>query len=606
VNYWDSRIVTDENKRLFPAGGPGYVLLNYETANNPANGDLQTVLDAGLTPIIRYSNPGYSNLNSNLPAQSWIEDLGNFIETPNDQVHLHDQVHLYIIGNEPNLERVNGDPFAPTFTPERYATAYARLWSDIHVTRNIPVTQARLLVAGPATHGLETTTWLRNVSDQIVNQGAEVDGYAIHAYGFGLEYNDDPTLWVRPTVNGVTIPNIAQVLRDSANNITVNCPIPWAANRSCQHIGATWPEQEHSFAVFEELIADIPDRFADRPIYITEFNTFAWGDGDTGVDELHYDHNDTVRGPISPYVPANNYPIDWIPQAVQRVNAYNTAHPTQPVEGLLWFTGANSPASTEWQTFALTEDTGRLDCARADFRSVTHNEPAGQCDPQASVPFLNANFICDAGNQPNIGIDFSGLGFALDKLFITASPTSAYNISGYDPESHHTLVLSKEKMPPVGGYATIMVSNRAGLITQQRVYNPGCTSNSSTPGGDHPDDNESAASSILPGGQFFTLPAGARAIPRVAVLNRGFAGNLWQALLQLGEPADFVKPDFDPAATARQYPVLFIPSGGLYGWENSVLFRKRLELYAEAGGTIVAFAQQHGYEFGVLPGAQAA
>jgi hypothetical protein len=174
-----------------------------------------------------------------------------------------------------------------------------------------------------------------------------------------------------------------------------------------------------------------------------------------------------------------------------------------------------------------------------------------------------------------------------------------YDLSQTAPGQVYSGIL--DIVPPVGSYATLTLSDRAGNITQQRVYNSGQPP--SCAGGDHPDDNQSAASTLLPGGQFFTLPAGARATPRVAVLQRGFAAELWLALFSLGEPAALINADFDPAATARQYPVLFIPSGGLYGAENSVIFKKRLELYADAGGTIVAFAQQHGYEFTVLPGA---
>jgi hypothetical protein len=48
-------------------------------------------------------------------------------------------------------------------------------------------------------------------------------------------------------------------------------------------------------------------------------------------------------------------------------------------------------------------------------------------------------------------------------------------------------------------------------------------------------------------------------------------------------------------------PVLVIPSGGLYGYENSGFFKATLDQYVKEGGTLVVFAQQHGYEFGILP-----
>ena len=39
-------------------------------------------------------------------------------------------------------------------------------------------------------------------------------------------------------------------------------------------------------------------------------------------------------------------------------------------------------------------------------------------------------------------------------------------------------------------------------------------------------------------------------------------------VLQLGEPATRIDADFDPVAIVEQYPVLLIPSGGLYGGSN--------------------------------------
>ncbi len=45
-----------------------------------------------------------------------------------------------------------------------------------------------------------------------------------------------------------------------------------------------------------------------------------------------------------------------------------------------------------------------------------------------------------------------------------------------------------------------------------------------------------------------------------------------------------------------------IPSGGLYGMDSSSSFRKQLADYVQNGGTLICFAQQHGYEFNALPG----
>jgi len=123
----------------------------------------------------------------------------------------------------------------------------------------------------------------------------------------------------------------------------------------------------------------------------------------------------------------------------------------------------------------------------------------------------------------------------------------------------------------------------------------------SGPGGDHPDDNYSAASARF---SPTTFAPGVRDEIRVGVLQQGFVESDRAFAAQAGERTWPVSVNFEPAATVRQYPVLLIPSGGLYGLENSASFRARLEEYARRGGVIVAFAQQHGYEYGALPGGE--
>ncbi len=92
-----------------------------------------------------------------------------------------------------------------------------------------------------------------------------------------------------------------------------------------------------------------------------------------------------------------------------------------------------------------------------------------------------------------------------------------------------------------------------------------------------------------------------RRSPRIALLWNGFAEEAAAFLNALGEPYDVLDVNFSPAVAAL-YPVLLIPSGGLYGLEGSASFRARLEAYAAQGGVILASTQQRGYEFSALPG----
>jgi PKD repeat protein/ligand-binding sensor domain-containing protein len=598
VNYWSPEI-----RDFFPAPKStdekvGYVLFD----NGRPNSEIEDANKAGFIPILRYdvgggyAVPRLEPTPHPITIEKWVEEFTDYItrtyEVGATSYGSTSPTTLYIVGNEPRLEDGNGGgnggiPFGD------YAKAYAALWKTVHGPdangSYLPYhDNVQLLVAGQAAHQEDTITWLSDVSQGIVQEGADIDGYAIHTYGYG---ND---------IDGATLDEPEQ----DQPTLRRNCKNP---TQLCNGVGLgtdTWKEDDSFQNYKHQLVAIASAGFGDKPVYITEFNTNAAGRGPAG--------NVSQQDPASPFVPANNYPTGWIIDAIKDVSATQVST-YRNLRGLLWFVGTpNGPDKTDkgvdtdnWRYFALTEDYYRLDCIRADLHSVSRQEETRWgCNPEASAPKFRAApyFVqCQMKGIAMVGSDDES---GLNQLTAVASPAKTYDFS--QTESGQIVAGILDIVPQVGSYATLTLSDRAGNITQQKVYNPGKQQcNSSGAGGDHPDDNQSAASSLLPGGQFFTLPAGARTSLQVAILNRGFAANLWQALLQIGEPAVLINADFDPTATARQYPILFIPSGGLYGLENSVVFRQRLEFYAEAGGTIVAFAQQHGYEFNVLPGAQA-
>jgi hypothetical protein len=603
---------------LFHPDGRGYVLLIAEEDDN----DIQPVINAGLTPIIRFDEGAGQAVPVDEDAiQRWVDRFSTYIEN-------HRNVNLFIVGNEPFLEG--------RITDAQYAQAYVELWREVHLnedgTRDEEFDDVLLLVAGDAAHVPNVDTWLTRVSNLIIGAGLDgngqpdgsidVDGYAIHAYGFGTEYellNADEI----EERNGIQFNAeedsiyVAPQLRNLAENLAL-CPSPESPENACDGIGTGWPGNQDGFLSYREQLDNLPTEpidFRSKPVFITEINTSSWGTG-PGGQPFPLSRENYYHYPDAPYTPANNYPTSWIGEAYQDVQAYNALENRSNVSAFIWFVGTphgegsftsednpNVRIPTDWRYFALTEDERRLPCARADFEYAAGRGGTPCTDEESFAPNGGAALVwstrfCTAYPDHIIAWgrdDESGL----DRVTVVASPAQTYDLSWTEPGRTYSAIF--EAVPPVGGYATFTLYDRAGNLTQRRVFNPGSFR---VPGCDHPDENESAASAALPpAGEWTAMPAGTRAQAQVAVFNGGFAGNLLQLLWEVGEPAALVERDFDPVAVAEQYPVLIIPSGGLYGLENSLFFKKRLELYAQAGGTIVAFAQQHGYEFNVLPGA---
>jgi len=88
--------------------------------------------------------------------------------------------------------------------------------------------------------------------------------------------------------------------------------------------------------------------------------------------------------------------------------------------------------------------------------------------------------------------------------------------------------------------------------------------------------------------------------PDVALFANGFYNPSISLMLKLGEPVSFQDIDFNPQIV-RDHPVLLVPTGGFYGLEKSASVKALVEEYVQKGGTLVAFGQQHGYDWELLP-----
>jgi len=114
-----------------------------------------------------------------------------FVSTAVNQ--LYNWAHIWILGNEPNLiPEGNGWP-DNKITPAGYAAIYRNVRNAVHSTANVgPPGQHLVLIAGPSPGGviegvrwMDGNEWLGQVLDNL--SPSEVDGFAIHAYGWDAQ-----------------------------------------------------------------------------------------------------------------------------------------------------------------------------------------------------------------------------------------------------------------------------------------------------------------------------------------------------------------------------------------------------------------------------------
>ena len=116
------------------------------------------------------------------------------------------------------------------------------------------------------------------------------------------------------------------------------------------------------------------------------------------------------------------------------------------------------------------------------------------------------------------------------------------------------------------------------------------------PDNDNPDENYDVSTPKITSNSTFNPET-----TEVAVLFKGFPLSPQKLLASFNEPTVFVDAAFSPDLM-NDYPVLIIPSGGLYGLDSLPSFKSNLEQYVSNGGTLIILSQQHGYEYSVLPG----
>lgn len=136
------------------------------------------------------------------------------------------------------------------------------------------------------------------------------------------------------------------------------------------------------------------------------------------------------------------------------------------------------------------------------------------------------------------------------------------------------------------------IYERRSLTPHDYLVSPNvkvCGKYPSHPGGDNPDD----FAGVLASNSAFIN--GSETSGNIGVLANGF----FIEMMQLSGGGSLIHPN--TLLNPKDYPAIIIPTGGLYGLENSEVFKANLEQYVKNGGMVVALSQQHGYEFSVLP-----
>ncbi|MFH1961626.1 MAG: peptidoglycan DD-metalloendopeptidase family protein [bacterium] len=127
------------------------------------------------------------------------------------------------------------------------------------------------------------------------------------------------------------------------------------------------------------------------------------------------------------------------------------------------------------------------------------------------------------------------------------------------------------------------------------------------PGGDHPDETYDIGDETFPiinyEGKSWIM------YPQMGVFNEGFSNAASQVVFDKilcsvslfnssAEDMDNLLHDL------KYFPALVVPTGGFFGLDTSDMLKYKLRKYVEAGGVLISFTQQQGYEFSCLPGGE--
>jgi hypothetical protein len=138
------------------------------------------------------------------------------------------------------------------------------------------------------------------------------------------------------------------------------------------------------------------------------------------------------------------------------------------------------------------------------------------------------------------------------------------------------------------------------ILSVPNAFSGSCTecpppANSSSPGGGHPDESYAVDSGFLSKGQVLFSD------PSIVSFQNGFFKELTSLVKSLKKAESKTDARFTALQLLHSTPLLVVPSGGLYGYENSAMLKASLDEYVKQSGTLVVLSQKHGYDYASIP-----
>jgi len=208
------------------------------SSGSPAAGCHSSATKAGISIIQRLDVSGSESIPKN-PAQAtgYASAFASFVsQCPN--------IHVWIVGNEPNVTFQKSDPDCSSAA---YAAAYVAVHKKVHALTGHSTDLVLATPNSPYSPGCLHS--LRMIIDKIQAQGIKPDGFALHAYTQAPSGSQLNAGWVTNT----------KVVNDN----TID---------ECSG-GATWGDQWHwHFRIFRDYIKQVVEAkgLAGRPVFITE------------------------------------------------------------------------------------------------------------------------------------------------------------------------------------------------------------------------------------------------------------------------------------------------------------------------------------------------